>query len=77
MQMPAKWMMVAGALALITTLLNAAIFVGQLSTPVSARAGSNASKLLDDDDFVDGVTKLIRKTVRDYCTVGKRNGIDC
>jgi hypothetical protein len=76
--MPAKWMIFVCALALITTLLNAAIFVGQLSTPVSARAtGSNASKLLDDDDFVDGVAKLVRKTVRNYCTVGKRNGIDC
>jgi hypothetical protein len=78
MLMPAKWMVFVCALALITTLLNAAIFVGQLSNPVSARAaGSNASKLLDDDDFVDGVSKLVRKTVRDYCTVGKRNGIDC
>jgi hypothetical protein len=78
MLMPAKWMVFVYALALITTLLNAAIFVGQLSNPVSARAaGSNASKLLDDDDFVDGVSKLVRKTVRDYCTVGKRNGIDC
>jgi hypothetical protein len=76
--MPAKWMIFVCALALITTVLNAAIFVGQLSSPVSARAaGSNASKLLDDDDFVEGVSKLVRKTVRDYCTVGKRDGIDC
>jgi hypothetical protein len=74
--MPAKWMIFVCALALVTTLLNAAIFVSQLSTPVSARA-AGSSKLLDDDDFVDGVTKLVRKTVRDYCTVGKRNGIDC
>ena len=65
-------------LALATTLLNAALFVGQLSTPASARSSeNNASKLLSDDDFVDGVTKLVRKTVRDYCTVGRRNGIDC
>jgi hypothetical protein len=56
----------------------AAVFVGQLSTPASARvAENNASKLLSDDDFVDGLTKLVRKTVRDYCTVGKRGGIDC
>jgi hypothetical protein len=76
--MPAKWMIFVCALALLTTVLNAAIFVGQLSSPVSARAaGSNASKLLDDDDFVEGVSKLVRKTVRDYCTVGKRDGIDC
>jgi hypothetical protein len=73
--MSGKWMVFACVLALITTLLNAAIFVGQLSTPASARVA--ASKLLDDDDFVDGVAKLVRKTVRDYCTVGKRNGIDC
>jgi hypothetical protein len=36
-----------------------------------------ASKLLDDDDFTDALSKIIRKTVRDYCTVGKRDGIDC
>jgi hypothetical protein len=65
-------------LAIMTTLLNAAVFVGQLATPVSARgAETSASKLLSDDDFVDGLTKLVRKTVRDYCTVGKRGGIDC
>ena len=27
--------------------------------------------------FADGLTRIIRKTVRDYCTVGKRDGIDC
>jgi hypothetical protein len=53
-----------------------AILVGQISAPASARA-AGASKLLDDEDFTDGLTKIIRKTVRDYCTVGKRDGIDC
>ncbi len=76
--MSGKWGYVALAAALAATLLNAAVFVGQLSTPVSARAAEGkASKLLGDDDFVDGLTKLVRKTVRDYCTVGKRNSIDC
>jgi hypothetical protein len=28
-------------------------------------------------DFVDGLARLVRKTVRDYCTVGQRGGIDC
>jgi hypothetical protein len=64
-------------LGLATTLLNLAILVGQISTPATARAGTSASKLLDDDDFTDGLTKIIRKTVRDYCTVGKRSAIDC
>jgi len=76
--MSRKWGIAALAIALMTTLLNAAVFVGQLSTPVSARAAeTSAGKLLSDDDFVSGLTKLVRKTVRDYCTVGKRNGIDC
>jgi hypothetical protein len=61
---------------LAATLLNVAIFFGQLSAPASARA-AGASKLLDDEDFTDGLTKLIRKTVRDYCTVGKRESLDC
>ena len=76
--MSGKCGMAAVVVAILTTLLNAAVFIGQLSTPVSARgAETSASKLLGDDDFVDGVTKLVRKTVRDYCTVGKRGGIDC
>jgi hypothetical protein len=75
--MSGKWLILVLALALTTTLLNVAIFVGQISTPATARAATNGSKLLDDDDFTDGLTKIIRKTVRDYCTVGKRNGIDC
>jgi hypothetical protein len=54
-----------------------AILAGQISTPATARGASNASKLLDDEDFTGGLTKIIRKTVRDYCTVGKRNVIDC
>jgi hypothetical protein len=62
--------------SLATTLLNIAIFAGQMSGPASARS-AGASKLLDDEEFADGLTRLIRKTVRDYCTVGKRDGIDC
>jgi hypothetical protein len=73
--MSGKWIVVA---LVITTLINAAIFVSQFSTPAGARAaGTTASKLLDDDDFSAGLTKLIRKTVRDYCSVGKKNQIDC
>lgn len=49
--------------------------VFQISTPATARGPGNASRLLDDDDFTDGLTKIIWKTIRDYCTVGKRNGI--
>jgi hypothetical protein len=75
--MSAKSVILVLFLAVTTTLLNVAIFVGQISTAANARAAGNAGKLLDDDDFTDGLTKLIRKTVRDYCTVGKRNGIDC
>jgi hypothetical protein len=74
--MSGKWATLILVLALTITLLNMAIFVGQMSTPATARPAA-ASKLLDDDDFADGLTKIIRKTVRDYCTVGKRNGIDC
>lgn len=76
--MSRTWLVFALILAVTTTLLNTAIFVAQLSTPAEARtAGTSATKLLDDDDFVDRLTKLVRKTVRDYCTVGKRDGIDC
>jgi hypothetical protein len=58
------------------TLINGLIFVSQLSSSVNA-ASASARKILDDDDFIAGLTKIIRKTVRDYCTVGKRNGLDC
>ena len=76
--MSGKWVILAVVLAVTTTLINAAVLVGQFSTPASARAsGTSSSKLLEDEDFVDGLTKLVRKTVRNYCTVGKRNGIDC
>lgn len=75
--MSGKWAVLVLILGLATTLLNLAILAGQISTPATARGATSASKLLDDDDFTDGLTKLIRKTVRDYCTVGKRNGIDC
>jgi hypothetical protein len=77
MSMSAKWPVLVLAISLAMTLLNLAILAGQISTPATARGPSNASKLLDDDDFTDGLTKIIRKTVRDYCTVGKRDGIDC
>jgi hypothetical protein len=75
--MSGKWAVLVLAIGLGMTLLNLAILAGQMSTPAAARGASNASKLLDDDDFTDGLTRLIRKTVREYCTVGKRNGIDC
>ncbi len=76
--MSGKWVILAIVVAVTTTFINAAIFVGQFSTTANARgSGASSSKLLEDEDFVDGVTKLVRKTVRNYCTVGKRNGIDC
>jgi hypothetical protein len=75
--MERKWVILVMLLGLTTTLVNLAIFAGHIATPAIARTGINASRLLDDEDFTDGLTKIIRKTVRDYCTVGKRNGIDC
>ena len=75
--MSGKWVVLISVLGLATTLLNLAILAGQISAPAAARGASTASRLLDDDDFTDGLTKIIRKTVRDYCTVGKRSGIDC
>ncbi|MEA2894664.1 MAG: hypothetical protein QOJ84_279 [Bradyrhizobium sp.] len=74
--MSVKWMTIAFALTLSMTLINGLIFVSQLSSPVNA-ATASARKILDDDDFIAGLTKIIRKTVRDYCTVGKKNGLDC
>jgi hypothetical protein len=74
--MSGKWAVLVLFLGLTTTLLNLAILTAQFSTPATAR-GSSANKLLEDEDFTDGLTKIIRKTVRDYCTVGKRSGIDC
>jgi hypothetical protein len=75
--MSGKWSVLVVIPALTTTLVNLAILAGQLSTPAAARA-AGAGKLLDDDDddFTQGLTRIIRKTVRDYCTVGKRDGID-
>jgi hypothetical protein len=73
--MAGKWSVLVVILALTTTLVNLAILAGQISTPAAARA-AGAGKLLDDDDFTQGLTRIIRKTVRDYCTVGKRDGID-
>jgi hypothetical protein len=75
--MSGKWSVVVLLLGLATTILNLAILAGQITAPAAARGASIASKLLDDDDFTDALTKIIRKTVRDYCTVGKRDGIDC
>jgi len=74
--MPGKWSFLVLFLALTTTLVNLTILAGQVSTPAAARAAS-VGKLLDDEDFTQGLTRIIRKTVRDYCTVGKRDGIDC
>jgi len=73
--MQRKWVILVLFLGLTTTLTNLAILVGHIATPANARTSAN--RLLDDEDFTDGLTKIIRKTVRDYCTVGKRNGIDC
>jgi hypothetical protein len=75
--MSRKWVVLVLLLGLMTTLLNLVILAGQISSPATARAGADASKLLDDEDFTDRLTKMVRKTVRDYCTVGKRNAIDC
>jgi hypothetical protein len=74
-KMSARWMTLTFALTLAMTLVNGLIFVSQLSSPVQAAAA--ASKILDDDAFIAGLTKIIRKTVRDYCSVGKKNGLDC
>ena len=75
--MSRKWLILLVVLSLATTILNLTILTGKTLTAASARAGTNAGRLLEDEDFTDGLTKIIRKTVRDYCTVGKRNGIDC
>jgi hypothetical protein len=75
--MSGRWVVLILIVGLTTTLLNLMILIGHLSTPATARAGTGASKLLDDEDFTDGLRKIIRKTVRTYCTVGKREGIDC
>lgn len=73
--MSARWITLAFALTLAMTLINGLIFVSQLSSPVNAAPA--ARKLLDDDDFITGLTRIIRKTVRDYCSVGKKNDLDC
>ena len=75
--MQRKWVILVLFVGLSLTLVNLAIFAAHIATSASARPGINASRLLEDEDFTDGLTKIIRKTVRDYCTVGKRNGIDC
>jgi len=38
--------------------------------------GATASRSPENEDFTV-LTKIIRKTARDYCTLGRRNGIDC
>ena len=73
--MSARWMKLAFALTLVMTLINGLILVQQLSSPVNAASATR--KILDDDDFLAGLTKIIRKTVRDYCSVGKKNELDC
>ena len=73
--MSVRWMTLAFALTLVMTVINGLIFVSQLSSPVNA--ASAARKILDDDDFIAGLTKIIRKTVRDYCSVGKKSDLDC
>jgi hypothetical protein len=73
--MPKQWLALIVVFCLATTLLNLAMLAGQLTRPASARGG--AGRLLDDEAFSDRLTKIIRKTVRDYCTVGKRSSIDC
>ena len=75
--MAAKWTTVLFVFALTMTLVNTVMLVGQLTGPANARAAINGAKLLEDDDFLAGLTKIVRKTVRDYCTVGKKQGIDC
>jgi hypothetical protein len=75
--MSGKWAVLVLVVGLAMTLLNLAILAGQISTPATARGATSAGKLLDDADFTDGLTRIIRKTVRDYCTVGKRSSIDC
>ena len=75
--MTGKWTGLVLVLGVAMTFLNFAILAGQISNTANARGATSASKLLDDDDFTSGMTKMIRKTVRDYCTVGKRNSIDC
>lgn len=75
--MQVKWAMPVLVVGLTTTLLNLLILISHLSGSATARSATTASQLLDDEDFTDGLTKIIRKTVRDYCTVGKRSGIDC
>ena len=75
--MSKKWIALILIVGITTTLLNLMMLMGRFSTPAAARAATGASKLLDDEDFQDGLTKIIRKTVRTYCTVNKREGVDC
>jgi hypothetical protein len=75
--MSRRWVALILIVSLTTTILNLIILLGHLSTPATARAATSVSKLLDDEDFLDGLAKIIRKTVRTYCTVSKREGIDC
>lgn len=75
--MSRRWLALILIVSLTTTILNLMFLMGHLFTPATARAATGASKLLEDEDFLDGLAKIIRKTVRTYCTVGRREGIDC
>jgi hypothetical protein len=80
--MSGKWLVFAVVLAVTTTLINTAIFVGQFSSPASARvSGANSSKLLEDEDFVDSLTNptySVGREVRDGSIFGPRNcGNEC
>jgi hypothetical protein len=76
-EMSGRWVALILMAGLTMTVLNLMILISQLSSTATAKPGASAGKLLDDEDFRDGLTTLIRKTVRSYCTVGKRQGIDC
>jgi hypothetical protein len=74
--MSRKWVALFLIVSLTTTFLNLIVLMGH-GSPATARAASSPNKLLEDEDFQDGLMKIIRKTVRTYCTVGRRESIDC
>ena len=75
--MSRRWVALILVVSVTTTFLNLMFLMGHLFAPAAARTATGASKLLEDEDFLDGLAKIIRKTVRTYCTVGRREGIDC
>ncbi len=75
--MSGRWVIPILVAGLALTFINLAILVSQFSTPATARSGTSAGHLLDNEDFADELTKFIRKAVRSYCTVGKKGSIDC